>query len=46
MKALKILFIQFALMALLAGCAKEPAAFFNVDITNPFKAGIPIEMIN
>jgi PKD repeat protein len=46
MKALKILFIQFALMALLAGCTKEPAAFFNVDITNPFKAGIPIEMIN
>lgn len=31
---------------LLAGCAKEPLAFFSVDNTNQLKTGIPIQMIN
>ncbi|UPT66362.1 MAG: PKD domain-containing protein [Sphingobacteriales bacterium JAD_PAG50586_3] len=43
-------FIRFLLVvfsiALLAGCAKEPLAFFNIDTTNPLKVGVPIEMIN
>ena len=42
--------LQFSLFIwatlLLAGCAKEPLAFFSVDATNPLKTGLPIQMIN
>lgn len=46
MKALKNSLILFGILALLAGCAKEPAAFFNVDATSSLKTGVPVKMVN
>lgn len=46
MKAVIRLTIFLWTAVLLAGCAKEPLAFFSVDNTNTLKTGIPIQMIN